>query len=281
MREKLMKKFFLVCGFAVVLLALWGCVTLPGSTGYVPARDISDYGYYIKSLNSGIYAVIYRGNSATPVDVAYAYTILAGYDQCINLRKVGLVAKPENLTKEETHTNVSSYNTANYHLDGSVSYTPQVYSYDSTYVYPRFLTTCSCQDRFKEFAHAPTFEAIKAELVHDVTKDFHGGLLAKSVGGSDKGKPFLVDDVLIRINSDRVEELVDIQKSLQKVTADKVNISIIRNQKIIKLSASITDFTESVKKLQDATVAFLCKKIPVEDRENMANLCPPAPTDHQ
>ena len=196
---------------------------------------------------------------------AYSYTILAAFEYCIDHQMLGIVAAPQNFSSSQTYTAIGMNSVPYYHRRGRVSYSTEYYSYPVTSVYPNFVSGFECRTQFKDFVGSPELEVLSRELVHDVSKDYRGGLLVKS---SKDSKTFQSDDVLIRVNGVRVEQTTEIRDALEKLDSAKVNVDVIRSQEIIHLSAQVKDLTPNVKADQTKIIELTCKNIPANEYMN-------------
>jgi hypothetical protein len=260
-----MKKILMVSLTWSLFLGLAACSTLPPSTGFV-ADNGQGYGYSIKEVKPGFYISAYRGNNHTSSYNAFAYTMLAGYEYCQSKAKVAVVDTPLDDSKKDTYTKVGSYSTPIYGSKG-VTYVPQVYSYPVTDVYPNYYSPFLCLSRYKAIDTDGTFETVTRELVHDVTKDFHGGLLVKVADGNKSGV-LKNNDVLIKINGVRVENSFEVNSVLEQVKTNNAKVSLIRDQKIISTSVKLVDNTPKFKALSDSSIRLLCKDLKTTEKIN-------------
>jgi hypothetical protein len=234
------------------------------STGYVPSGDVENFGFFVQKLKDNHYAAVYRGNLQTKVTDASAYVLLAAYDQCAKENKIALVHSPEDYTVSRFSTQVGSISVPLYSGFGSASYSTHVYSYPVSTKQPNFFLKFHCHNRYVNFKQPIELADIKAELLHDMTKDYHGGMLVKST--SSPGKPFLLDDVVIRVAGQRVEDKDDLGSALELVSDGVAPVEVIRNQKIMKLMADVEDQTSVVNKSQEQAIKSLCAGVPKTER---------------
>ena len=73
---------------------------------------------------------------------------------------------------------------------------------------------------------------------------------------------------MIRVNGVRVEQTTEIRDALEKLDSTKVNIDVIRSQKIIHLAAQVEDLTPNVKQDQTKIIELTCKNIPANEYMN-------------
>jgi hypothetical protein len=263
-----MKRILKFSASCFLLWNLAGCATYPPSTGFIPAQG-EDFGYLITPLKNDMHVSVYKGNKYTRSDAALAYAMLAAYEYCQKKQMIGFVTTPENLSSKETRTNVGSYSIPQYNAyTKSTTYMTQVYSYPVTDVYPRFEVAFACSKNFKRLACSPTFEDLGRDLVHNVTKDFSGGILVKSVRPEELGKPFLENDVVTRVGKQRVEDQPAMLTAFDSAPENSVQLEIIRSQKLIKVTAQLIDISSIMKNAMNDTVDMLCEHVPYEENES-------------
>ena len=233
-------------------------------TGYRPAGDDDSYGYKITMNENGIHTSSYHGNQNTQTNDAFIYTMLAAYQTCRAAGKTAIVVGPEDMTQKTSHTEVSSMMTPIYNSNGTTSYTTQSYAYPVTRTYPAFYSAFSCKSQYKVLTPGILTEDIGRELVHPVTKDFKGGILIKGQTSEAKSiKPFAINDVIIRVNGERVETDLE-QSKIIAATLDSVRslgIEVIRKEKKLKLEVTLEDMTAQVKTIEKETIKMLCKNL--------------------
>ena len=95
------------------------------------------------------------------------------------------------------------------------------------------------------FKDGLVLEDVSRDLVSPVTKDFQGGILVKSVRNGDN---FNKNDVIIKINDMRVEKKLNLFQKFYTTPklSPNVNVSVIRDYKIKKISVEIQDVTELI-----------------------------------
>lgn len=238
---------------------LSACASAPERTGYTEAATAKDNGYSIKNVGPETYIATYKGNSVTPSFEAYSYTVLAAYEYCQKQGLIGMVLKPKDKTVTESRTEIASSLVPVSTYKGYTSYATDIHSYQVNTKYPQYTAGTLCRKNFKELENEPKFEAIGRELIHDVTKDFHGGLLVKGV--RDAKLPLKLDDVLIRVGKERIGDQLELGVALENMPAGKISGEIIRKGKIVPVKLASVDITEIVKQQQEVNLNFICGKI--------------------
>ena len=249
-----------------------GCAT---QTPYIQASKLGDYGYYIhEGKNSPGFAVsVFSGNQHTPNVYAYAYTVLAAHDWCMQKVKVSRVMDPKNYSFKKTRTGYSTHTTPNYNSFGQVtSYNSHTYSYPVTTRYPRYISSFQCETKIQQLENLPKdLENIPRDLVHEYTKDFAGGIL---VNDTEPKPPFKSKDVIIRYNKARVETEPQLIHEINKSKKSRNKVQLVRNGKIRSVSVKVVDQTKKFEEIRESDIKILCDKM-LEDQFIAEEQVPP------
>lgn len=241
--------------FLILMFLLTGC-----ATGYVPSDKSSNgLGYTIKEIPEDspvsffTHTASYVGNARTQPVAAKVYTEFAALEQCHKENKT-LVLLTDALNLSRTYRNQN------------VGITPNgaAYNYDSYSTLPAFLLGFRCDTQFKDFPQIITsFKSLKPELIKDYVNDFKGGVQLEGVKSSGV---FESDDVLLKVNGQRVLNTLQVYGALAHTEGISTNVEYIRNKKVFKEDVLLKDRIESFTDINAQIIVKHCKELAQDPR---------------
>ncbi len=237
-----------------ILLAALSALTACASFGPTPYQDKTDgYGFVTetaKDLDGNI--VVFSGNKYTSISRAKSFTHLKANEICDAHGKLALIIGTFDKTTELNYTQVvtntntipgySKFQGKTYRNTSRDFTTVSTSSYPVKERYPRYFSVFQCVDSYKALEDVPKFEEIGRDLVHEITKDFKGGLIVKKTSVNSVLRE---GDVVINVGDKRCE--ISACAIIEANKADKhVQLKIIRNGKIKTVKAKVKDYTSAL-----------------------------------
>ena len=205
------------------------------------------------------YTSTFLANSSTSMIFSENVSKLGAYYHCGKKGKLPVIIKTLNLSKTENRTTINS--SPGYYVNGR--YVPG-YTYSNNYKvnYPGFMSPFVCATRIRYMKDKYIYKDIGPELVNKYTGDFRGGLL---VSANNKKSPLKNDDIIIKVNGKRIDSELEMSYTSDNFTKKKkVELSILRNKKKIKVRIPLQDttssYTKKVQKYLDNQCGFNVKK---------------------
>jgi hypothetical protein len=253
--------------FVILSALLTGCASLsdgelratPYSVKRISSSDELQAGLNLMPTKFGNFVSVFSGNAYTSATSAYAYTMIAGFEECAKNKMYGIVSNPKDYSTSSTYTDVHSstyYLTNSY---GGITPITSVYSTPVTATRPAYMSTIDCKKQYHLAKGDLDAEPLSRDLVTPYTKDFKGGVI---VTKTIDPIPFLPQDVIISVGSKRVENLNELQDALDNAsTKSRVPIKIIRKNAITQITLPIEDHTQALIDNEKASYELLCKEI--------------------
>lgn len=231
------------------LLFLASCAS---PTGY-REKDENGFGYQILPPKDGdIYSLaIFSGNHETESTDALHYCYISASEHCHKQNKIAIVGLPTNYTTSSTRSQVNSY---------TVKGVTNVYTVPVTTSFPKYAASFACLPNVRILEGITRLSNLSREALAGATKDFRGGVMVEEVK-TDKPGPLKKNDVILSLDGKRVE--TDSQLTLAQAEASSLNVAleILRNKKPMKIKTTLTDTSESHRRIDQSLLQSICMKI--------------------
>tara|TARA_B110001454_G_scaffold218991_1_gene249060 strand:- start:103993 stop:104817 length:825 start_codon:yes stop_codon:yes gene_type:complete len=219
--------------------------------------------YYGNSItedtkNKGAYLSSFNGNEFTGSFSSMEYSQLGALEYCAKRSEFALMSQP--VDESTSSTTLNAYSNS-YRLNNKTTYT----NYNIvpvTTTYPRHTIVFQCKGKMSIIDGMSDTEQISREMVHAITKDFKAGVQLKDIDTEEKNGVLQFDDIIIKVNGVRTENLTDITEALEKANKKSVPVGIIRDSKIKTVTAKIRDVTYVIKNSNQKMASNICSKKP-------------------
>lgn len=255
---------FLISNFPILSVFLLSCATPIKS---LPTEFIEKgkglYGYSIQGdeEDANSLLAIFEGNSATPPQLAKAYSILTAIDFCRNKGQSSQFIGPSVDFTEESHsTKIGAYSVPTSYMGNPATPSlPLVYSYPVKVLLPKVATPFRCGKKFPMIASEHDLEPLSRELVHPIVRDFRGGVMVRASEDSQiKSHGLFAGDVILSVGKQRVETIYELSQALASTAKNPVQSKILRNGKVREIELKFIDAIDRVRVAETRLLSESC-----------------------